>query len=581
MGVAPLTIVLTDTSTAPNGITAWEWDFGDGVTSTLQNLTHTYSLFGSYSPRLTIQTEWEGGHSSSTPIVVLNSPPPTTTVTSYTYDGLYRLKRAVYSSGESVEYEYDAVGNRTAYTRTLSSQVVTTYTYDAANRLTSVNGQAYTWDANGNLLNDGSKNYVYDQANRLTNISANGLAWSAAYNGDGARLKQTSNGSVTTYTLDLNAGLVQVLAQQDVSGTTTYLYGVSRIGEQQPGGWAYHLSDALGSVRQLTDGSAQVTLARGYMPYGEELWSLGTGTSAYGYTGEDWNTTTQMVFLRARYMQPGLGAFLSHDPWSGDDLRPGSMNGWNYVEGKPVNHTDPSGAFICTPDPIGIITCIIIVGGMIITVLGTPGCTTPDKCPALPKNLQPDALSDTPREKALADIQSYFGIKLPPRTVTIYKNRTADYRFAYASSLVYGLSQYGYTPRFDHERWGQVYVYGPTFTVFDFNAYDIAGFMVHEATHAWQEYSIVQMAEEDRKFRDANLPPNQPYYSESWSVRYNAAMEIQAYEYTLGTSPTPICLSRKARGILEENKSYYAGFSRPPIPGINVPEVGLRGRPLP
>ena len=46
-----------------------------------------------------------------------------------------------------------------------------------------------------------------------------------------------------------------------------YLYGVARIGEQQTSGWAYSLSDALGSVRQLADGVAQVMFARGYMPY--------------------------------------------------------------------------------------------------------------------------------------------------------------------------------------------------------------------------------------------------------------------------------------------------------------------------
>jgi len=101
---------------------------------------------------------------------------------------------------------------------------------------------------------------------RLTNINANGLSWSATYNGDGVRLRQVTNGVPTTYTLDLNASLVQALTMQDAqsaSGTTTYLYGVTRIGEQQPGGWAYHLSDALGSVRQLADDAAQVTLARG------------------------------------------------------------------------------------------------------------------------------------------------------------------------------------------------------------------------------------------------------------------------------------------------------------------------------
>ena len=48
---------------------------------------------------------------------------------------------------------------------------------------------------------------------------------------------------------------------------THYLYGVARIGRQQTSGWAYSLSDALGSVRQLVEGVAQVTLARErYMP---------------------------------------------------------------------------------------------------------------------------------------------------------------------------------------------------------------------------------------------------------------------------------------------------------------------------
>ena len=95
------------------------------------------------------------------------------------------------------------MGNRTLATQTLTSTLVTTYQYDAANRLTSVNGQAYTWDANGNLKNDGSKVYTYTQANRLSTITATGLAWSATYNGDGARLRQVTNGTPTTYTVDL------------------------------------------------------------------------------------------------------------------------------------------------------------------------------------------------------------------------------------------------------------------------------------------------------------------------------------------------------------------------------------------
>ncbi len=72
----------------------------------------------------------------------------TTRVITYTYDYLYRLTGANYSTGESFAYAYDPVGNRTAQTRTLTSTTVISYVYDAANRLTSVNGVGYTWDNN-------------------------------------------------------------------------------------------------------------------------------------------------------------------------------------------------------------------------------------------------------------------------------------------------------------------------------------------------------------------------------------------------------------------------------------------------
>ena len=67
----------------------------------------------------------------------------TTHVITYTYDHLYRLTDADYSTGESFAYAYDAVGNRTVQTQTITSTTVTTYTYpstalragDSANRL--------------------------------------------------------------------------------------------------------------------------------------------------------------------------------------------------------------------------------------------------------------------------------------------------------------------------------------------------------------------------------------------------------------------------------------------------------------
>ena len=106
--------------------------------------------------------------------------------------------------------------------------------------------------------------------------------------------------------------------------------------------WEYLLADALGSVRQIVDGSGNVTLAESYEPYGSVLSSNGTASSIFAYAGEQIDTTG-LIYLRARYMQPTLGIFLARDPWSGDQLRPGSMNGWGYGENDPIDNTDPMG----------------------------------------------------------------------------------------------------------------------------------------------------------------------------------------------------------------------------------------------
>ena len=54
------------------------------------------------------------------------------------------------------------------------------YQYDDANRLTSVNGQAYTWDNNGNPLNGSvrSHTYAYAYANRSAFPPARHLVFS-------------------------------------------------------------------------------------------------------------------------------------------------------------------------------------------------------------------------------------------------------------------------------------------------------------------------------------------------------------------------------------------------------------------
>jgi RHS repeat-associated protein len=163
-------------------------------------------------------------------------------------------------------------------------------------------------------------------------------AGSYAYNGLGDRISQTVGSTTTNYTLDLAAGLSQVLAD----GMNTHLYGLGRIGEQQPAGWQYHLDDALGSVRQLVDASGEVQLSDKYKPYGEVMESIGEGTSIYGFAGEI-SDSDGLIFLRARYYDPMQGRFLQRDPWQGGYTKPASYNARLYGYANPVRYVDPTG----------------------------------------------------------------------------------------------------------------------------------------------------------------------------------------------------------------------------------------------
>jgi RHS repeat-associated protein len=151
-------------------------------------------------------------------------------------------------------------------------------------------------------------------------------------------LRETVNGITTTFTMDLNTGLTQALSD----GTNHYIYGLGRIAQVNSNGTEYFLTDALGSVRQLTNGQGEVTLANAYEPYGVLAQTAGSAQTSYGFTGE-FTDPSGMVYLRARYYMPTDGRFLTRDTWDGNMNSPLSFNRWMYVEGNPINYTDPSG----------------------------------------------------------------------------------------------------------------------------------------------------------------------------------------------------------------------------------------------
>ena len=296
---------------------------------------------------------------------LLGDPPPSgeARTTVYTYDGLYRLTNARECDGllssaactattPAVEYRYayDLMGNRTrAETITASATQLTNYTYNIANQLMSDGAQSFSYDANGRLISAGDRSYSYALNDRLIALSQPGLSATFAYNGDGVRLAQTTNGSATRYLVDTQRKFSgEVVAAIAPESETWYLLGLDVLGQQQGSDWSYYAYDGLGSVRLALDSSGGPSAGMRYEPYGQPAASWGT-PPALGFTGE-WTDSSGLLYLRARYLDPSSATFLSRDPFEGLPTRALSRNGYSWVEGNPVMRVDPSG--MCWDHPL-------------------------------------------------------------------------------------------------------------------------------------------------------------------------------------------------------------------------------------
>ncbi len=284
----------------------------------------------------------------------------TETLTSirYAYDPLGRLTDAQYADGRRFQYAYDAAGNRTQATQTITQTTVTNYTYDTAQRLTAVNGQPHTWDQAGRLLDDGQQQYSYDQSDRLLAVTAPGLAWRAGYDGDGVRRWQVANGAAITYTLDLAAPLVTVLAERRAGNQTTYVYGRgdSPLAGEDGSGWRY-----------LTGRDALTACARRRMPRGR-CWRCGASTptacrwrgmagSPTATAGSGGTPRPELVYLRRATCGRSWGCSPAAIPGRGTCAGRARSTGYAYALGNPLRFSDAGGRCPSPPVEMGPTIC--------------------------------------------------------------------------------------------------------------------------------------------------------------------------------------------------------------------------------
>jgi RHS repeat-associated protein len=302
----------------------------------------------------------------------------------YTYDGTYKLAQESINDPvfglQDISYTYDAVGNRLTK---VDNGVTTVYTHDANDRLLTENGITYTYDDNGNTLTkigDGENvSYSYDYQNRLVRVNdaSSGSVIDYAYDVDGIRVQKTVNGTnVANYLVDKNRDYAQVLLETDGTGAAivSYVHGDDLVSQQRASTLYYHYDGQM-STRQLTDGAALVTDTYVFDAFGILLAQAGATINDYLYSGEQYDPNIGFYYLRARYMDPSIGRFITMDDFPVNIFDPYSIHRYLYVGNDPVNYVDPAGQFGFSLTGFVVTGAIIgaIAGAMIYTYITPPG----------------------------------------------------------------------------------------------------------------------------------------------------------------------------------------------------------------
>lgn len=239
-----------------------------------------------------------------------------------------KLQTASNTQTNTYTFTYDPAGNRLSATKNGSTQ---TYTYNAANQLTN---PGFVYDQAGRLINDGVNSYAYDAFNRLISHGSTQFT----YDGDGNRVGMSANGVTTTHLLDTALPLPQRIASSSGGSSDRYVFGAGLVAQFSSAGSSdYFHSDALGSLRLLTNPGGEIGAAPFYAAFGIQL----AGNTNFGFAGEALDG--ELVHLRARDYHPGFGRFLTPDPMGQVLSRTQGLNLYSYVENNPVNFVDPSG----------------------------------------------------------------------------------------------------------------------------------------------------------------------------------------------------------------------------------------------
>lgn len=293
---------------------------------------------------------------------------PNTLTEMFAYDRLNRLISHGESGQTALSVTYDAIGNIETKTG-----VQGTYLYGnntGPHAVTTVNGQNYNYDDNGNNISGGGRSIVYSTFDKPTSITKGGNTVDFEYSVDRSRFRridQDSNGTTTTRYI----GNVEIIQRPDgKQERKRYLAGIAietgvySGGNETSRNTIYTLKDHLGSLDVIVNASGVVEQKLSFGPWGQRrdatnwkevdtnslLIDIGAGfdisRTTRGFTGHEMVDSVGIVHMNGRIYDPFLARFLQTDNYVQDPTNTQSHNRYSYVWNNPLNATDPSGEFV-------------------------------------------------------------------------------------------------------------------------------------------------------------------------------------------------------------------------------------------
>ncbi|MBC2604096.1 RHS repeat-associated core domain-containing protein [Puniceicoccus vermicola] len=216
---------------------------------------------------------------------------------------------------------YDLNGNLISR---ISDSTITTYEWDAANRLIAIEVEEET-----------RSEFMYDGFSRRVGITEK--EWDS----------QTENWELVTENLYLWDGLAVAEERSGIDGATVekrfYPQGVEIVTGTEAGTYTYR-TDHLGSIREIVDDQGNLAARFDYSPWGEMESVSGSFDLDFGYTGHFIHQPSGLSLAPFRAYDAGLGRWLSRDPIGVT----GGLNLYGYVGNSPLSWIDPFGLRPCS-----------------------------------------------------------------------------------------------------------------------------------------------------------------------------------------------------------------------------------------